>query len=77
MSRLSEPCLCGAPDCRYCFPSSWRENELYEKYCDESNGESFDEWLTEYNTCEAEEKYDRLQDREDDRFDRLFNEGIN
>lgn len=23
--RIPEPCLCGAPDCRRCFPGSWRQ----------------------------------------------------
>lgn len=31
--RYREPCLCGALDCRYCYPCSWKENlaELLEE----------------------------------------------
>jgi len=24
--RYREPCLCGALDCRYCYPGTWKEN---------------------------------------------------
>lgn len=29
---MSGPCLCGAPDCRRCFPGTW----WHEEYCDDS-----------------------------------------
>jgi len=78
VKKLPEPCLCGAPDCRYCFPNSWKEAMLFDKYWDEldpDSDQSFEEWRNEYNTCEAEYKYDRLQDREDDRIEKNWEGG--
>ena len=29
---MGEPCLCGSPDCRFCFPSSWRQAQREEAH---------------------------------------------
>lgn len=29
MSKLTEPCLCGAPDCRQCFPFTYKRTNDY------------------------------------------------
>ena len=36
MRRDPEPCLCGAPDCKRCFPTTWwheeDEDAAYERW---------------------------------------------
>jgi hypothetical protein len=63
---MKEPCLCGAPDCRRCFPFSWRENMLramWERDVTADTAMSFEEWLAEYEAESAEHRYDVITDR--------------
>ncbi len=46
---MKEPCNCGATDCRRCYPGAWKENILWDKYQDQETGQSYEEWLSEYN----------------------------
>jgi hypothetical protein len=29
---MGEPCLCASPDCRFCFPGSWRQAKREEAH---------------------------------------------
>ena len=39
MSRLAGPCLCGAPDCRSCFPEHFRNGRYIYAECKTCGGE--------------------------------------
>ena len=58
---MKEPCLCGATDCPRCYPMTWRENILYDKYEDSDDPRPYDEWLAEYLAEEAERKLDSIE----------------
>lgn len=42
MSRLPEPCLCGAPDCRWCNPSGYTFEQDLAWICDYFPGDMCD-----------------------------------
>ena len=57
---MKEPCMCGSTDCPRCYPGSWKENMLYDKYEDSGSTQPYEEWRAEYLSNEAEYKLDRM-----------------
>jgi hypothetical protein len=70
-----EPCLCGALDCRWCFPWSWRQVKAemaHEDHADpEMSLEDCPECLevSERAAMRAEAEYDRRKEEGWDRWD--------
>ena len=62
---VAEPCLCGAPDCRDCYPSTWQN---YAKECD-TCGEVIAECACENPNPVEDDDYDPREDMDDGRRD--------
>ena len=51
MSRLAGPCLCGAEDCRRCYPEHFRNGRYIFAECKTCGGEFVPEDDGEETTC--------------------------